>query len=497
MAVQQKSCIFATTIINLTTMNRIYIFLLLVLSSNCVCAQKRLTKLVYKDTGAERLVDFSYDNEGRLSQATFSSEGKSSVATYTYEGTDVLKISHKYNSGTDTYTYRIVDGKITSSEIFLDVDFVNITSTYEYSGNKLTSINTSQTVKNKTKNMKEEYTWAGSSLSETKYYYKGELETVSSFVNTQISSHPILGALFGLGDGYPKYPSDDMLPLFGIYPFLGTTPEKLWGQVNMQDYYENKTYTYNYDYSLNNEGDVVLVKVTRHNSSSYEKTYELQWEGSSSTPVDDKKEINDYRNGGQDYGNGGEIGDGTDLNGNVIGNIYYNIPNGNGGYNPIDGCIEITKPTANDDTEGKDIFGEDFKNHFTGIIFKVSAGSGTIKLKAETTGNMMLKIRVGNNEPFEIMLNSKMTMNYPYNVSQPTYIYIYGSVMGSSDRTRATTSNALKIYSIEWDSTESGIEAVETINQQGDVFYNLKGQRVLNPKSGNIYIMNKKKILAK
>lgn len=162
-------------------MNRIYIILLFVLSSTILCAQKRLTKIIYKNSYSEKVVDLSYDNNGRLSQATCTDDGKSSVATFTYEGSDMLKISHKYNSGTDTYTYHIVDGKITSSETFLDVDYVDITSTYDYSGDRLTSVSTSQTVNNKTISMKEEYTWSGNDICENKSYYKNELETIFAF----------------------------------------------------------------------------------------------------------------------------------------------------------------------------------------------------------------------------------------------------------------------------------------------------------------------------
>ncbi|MBR0048465.1 MAG: hypothetical protein IJP74_03975 [Prevotella sp.] len=47
----------------------------------------------------------------------------------------------------------------------------------------------------------------------------------------------------------------------------------------------------------------------------------------------------------------------------------------------------------------KDPFGEDVRSNFTGIIFMVSAGKGTIKVNAETTGGMLLKVKIGNDEP--------------------------------------------------------------------------------------------------
>ena len=64
----------------------------------------------------------------------------------------------------------------------------------------------------------------------------------------------------------------------------------------------------------------------------------------------------------------------ADLNGNVIGNIFFNISSGNGGYDAVEGCITVTKPTQDEELqqlEGQDIFVEDFKRQFTGIVFKV------------------------------------------------------------------------------------------------------------------------------
>ena len=148
-----------------------------------------------------------------------------------------------------------------------------------------------------------------------------------------------------------------------------------------------------------------------------------EYEGSD----DPEQEIDPVDEGDNiDYGN--DMDENSDLDGNVIGDIYYNINTGNGGYDAAEGCIVVTKPTDDgtvDDLEGKDIFGEDFKSQFTGIVFKVPAGKGTIKVDAETTGNMLLKVKIGSNEPVEMELNGKLKVTFPYNVSEATYVYIY------------------------------------------------------------------------
>ena len=172
---------------------------------------------------------------------------------------------------------------------------------------------------------------------------------------------------------------------------------------------------------------------------------------------------------GEDISFGGadsEIDENTDLDGNVVGNIYYNIAPGNGGYNPVDGCIEVTKPTKDEDLEGldgKDLFGEDVRKNFTGIVFKVPAGQGSITVSGETTGGMTLKVKIGNQEPLELMLIGKMKMKIPYDVSKPTYIYIYAGEMDANaarSQAYAAATPTLKLY---------GIEVKQENTKKGDV----------------------------
>ena len=201
-----------------------------------------------------------------------------------------------------------------------------------------------------------------------------------------------------------------------------------------------------------------------------------------------------------DYGNS-DINSDTDLNGNVIGNIYYNIADNNGEYSSTEGCIILRKSTTDSDMNdlvGKDIFGEDFKNGFTGIVFMVRAGSGTIKVNAQTVGSMTLKVKIGNSQPFTMELEGKMKASIPYTVTEPTYVYIYGgeTTANASGLRAASSDNALKIYGIEWNGESASIESINRDEETKAVIYNLNGQRVDTPSKG-IYIKNGKKYLLK
>ena len=202
--------------------------------------------------------------------------------------------------------------------------------------------------------------------------------------------------------------------------------------------------------------------------------------------------------GGKDYGNGnGEIDENTDLNGSIIGNVYYSIAPENGGYNVAEGCLVVTKPTSDFDCE--DPFGDDFKGMFTGIVIMVQPGSGTVKVEAETSGSMSLMVKVGNNSPIKMTFQNKSTLAIPYSVDRPSYIYIYA---GNGSATRAGSENALKIYSISWESTASGISDCVDDSQSFDV-YSLSGAMVrknatsVNSLAKGIYIVNGRKVVIK
>ena len=200
-----------------------------------------------------------------------------------------------------------------------------------------------------------------------------------------------------------------------------------------------------------------------------------------------------------DYGNGSGINGDTDLNGNVIGNIYYNISDDNGEYSSTEGCIILKKSSTDNSMEGKDLFDEDLKNNFTGIILMVQ-GAGTVKVNAETVGNMTLKVKIGNSAPITLELEGKLKASFPYSVTEPTYVYIYGGetqTANARELRAASSGNALKIYGIEW-SDEYEINGIETIETRTDkaVIYNLHGQRMQTVTKG-INIINGKKVMVK
>ncbi|MBR2291958.1 MAG: hypothetical protein IJ868_06585 [Prevotella sp.] len=136
---------------------------------------------------------------------------------------------------------------------------------------------------------------------------------------------------------------------------------------------------------------------------------------------------------------------------------------------------------------------------FTGIILMVQPGSGTVKVEAETSGSMTLMVKVGNNSPIKMTSQNKSTLAIPYSVDRLSYVYIYA---GGANATRAGSENALKIYSISWESSASGISDCNTDNQPFGV-YSLNGTMVKKDATSlkglpkGVYIVNGRKMVVK
>ena len=208
------------------------------------------------------------------------------------------------------------------------------------------------------------------------------------------------------------------------------------------------------------------------------------------TPVDNEYTVNFVT----------EVDGNTNLNGNKVGNIYYCIGSNNGGFDATDGCIVVSKVTDDSVIDGKDIFSEEFKSGYTGIVFMVSPGKGVVNVLAETEGAMVLKAKVGTEAPVTLELNGKPSASFAYNVSENTNIYLYGGsknvagAKGLADAQQAA--DALKIYGVQIANDANGVKNVKSSTAADGQLYNLYGQKVSSNRKG-ILVSNGKKVLKK
>ncbi len=206
--------------------------------------------------------------------------------------------------------------------------------------------------------------------------------------------------------------------------------------------------------------------------------------------------------GDEDVDFGDEIDDDTNLDGNIVGNIYYVISSGDGSYNAGEGCIVVTKPTDDTAIDGQDIFGEDFKDNYTGIVFKVPAGKGTVTVEAKTEGNMVLKVKIGDAAPISMELEGRLKVTVPYDVTEPTNVYIYGGskpAAAPATRRAATESGELKLYGFTVTSSATGIKDASRDNTITDSRYYTLDGRALDgiPAKKGVYIVNGRSVVVK
>ena len=188
------------------------------------------------------------------------------------------------------------------------------------------------------------------------------------------------------------------------------------------------------------------------------------------------------------------------LDGNVVGNLYFNILNDNGGYDTEEGCIVITESTSDETIEriaDKDFYDKELRETFTGIIFKVPAGSGNIKITAEALGSMLLKVRIGGDEPQSFELDGRQKVKIPYTVSEETLVYIYAGEDAAVKGVHPVTASSgmLRIFGIESESIPTAIADVETSGTPVTI-YSVSGQRLAKPQKG-INIIGGKKVVVK
>jgi hypothetical protein len=197
----------------------------------------------------------------------------------------------------------------------------------------------------------------------------------------------------------------------------------------------------------------------------------------------------------------------TDLSGTTIDDTYYTLSAANGdGYSAEEQGIVLNSTTSAeqmDIVENAEIGDAAVKDNFKGVIFKVPAGTGFVTVDVKTKGTHFLNVQVGKNEPKKLTKSERGLVQVEFNVTQPTYVYLYasaGSANSAPHRAAAENSVLLYSYDIKFAST-TGIETINAnvapvVNKTG--YYDLSGRKLPGkPSAKGIYIVNGKKIVIK
>ena len=133
----------------------------------------------------------------------------------------------------------------------------------------------------------------------------------------------------------------------------------------------------------------------------------------------------------------------------------------------------------------------------------VPVGMGTISITAETLGTSSLKVKSGNQAAQAFQLTERETVEIPYSVAEPTYVYIYAGTGTQAARSvgavrAAAAENSVKIYTYKWEPAQpAGIENI-SISHNADNCYSIDGRKLSGkPAQKGIYIVNGRKVAVK
>lgn len=200
-----------------------------------------------------------------------------------------------------------------------------------------------------------------------------------------------------------------------------------------------------------------------------------------------------------------DIPAGTDLTNAVVNNLYITCDTLNGDqYDAAEQAIVLH--TVVDDVMMENILGNPdnddvIRNNFSGIIFELPAGNGTLKLTVKTEGDHLVAIMISG-QPHEFAQFAKDVVEVPYQLEAAARAYIYGSLTElplaaptkhMPRRAKADWiveeeeySGSISIYGISWETKST--EGINEISQEPQT----KSQKLI--KNGQLVIERDGKI---
>ena len=193
----------------------------------------------------------------------------------------------------------------------------------------------------------------------------------------------------------------------------------------------------------------------------------------------------------------------TDLENAVIDNTYYNVKAANGdGYNATEQALVLNSTTTSEQMtaiQNAEVGDAAIRENYSGVIFEIPAGQGTVTVDTKTIGTHVLNVQIGNGEPNKITKSERGTADVSYDVSASAYVYLYASTSGGSEtrlnRGGTASANSVLLYGYKVTIGGTGINAIRMEAENGKVF-DLNGHHVKTPGKG-VYIINGQKVVIK
>lgn len=185
-------------------------------------------------------------------------------------------------------------------------------------------------------------------------------------------------------------------------------------------------------------------------------------------------------------------------------------PSESDGYDETEKCVVLNTPMSTDALNSLILSGvepgsDEYAAIYTGLTFKVPAGTGYVIIDAQTDGEHQMMVKIGELAPIAFNHTGREKDKVLYECSEPTWVYVYNGDKISNARVlsnhRAKKERGhVKIYSVTRSSSSGQGDGIELINSEtleSERWYDLQGNRIYRPTKKGVYILQGKKVIVK
>ena len=201
------------------------------------------------------------------------------------------------------------------------------------------------------------------------------------------------------------------------------------------------------------------------------------------------------------------------LDNTVIYDILYTLnisgdPSESDGYDETEQCVVLNHPVTDREINriingGNEPGSEEYADEYTGLTFKVPAGTGYVIIDSRTDGDYLMMVKIGNLAPVAFNHTGREKDSVLYECNVPTWVYVYngGKVSNARmavDHRAKKQKGHVKIYSVTRSSAKSsGIERINIDALESERWYDLQGNRIQRPTRKGLYILQGQKVVVK
>ena len=140
----------------------------------------------------------------------------------------------------------------------------------------------------------------------------------------------------------------------------------------------------------------------------------------------------------------------------------------------------------------------EYASQFSGMTFLVPAGDGYIIVTSQEAEGIYLMVKIGSNAPVAISMQEMGDYSIPYQSNTQTFVYLWNGGTEGASGTRGKKSMAdTRVRKVSYKGKSSGIQQVLYDVFGDQPWYDLSGQRIMQPMKKGVYIHGNRKVVIK